>query len=227
MTSENKNMMTLKKAFIDALNEKYREELSARNNVITCSAEHKRRIRRIINGSPIVSSRNRKGKKILIALLIAAILLLTGCGIYITRKQVGDFFMVFRNGNIEGYFQAHDYDPNAVISDIYTIGRLPDGYKEEKTYRLEQHIETRWKNELGDEIVFFQKIYNSSSAYFINGEQGEESVLHINDVTIYVRRFDRYDIYIWGNGVYVFKIATSYDFSDDEMTDLINSITGK
>ena len=107
MTIDN-NKQLMKKAFIEAMWEKYSEELAKCNENEVCSAEHKKRILKIISNSAVTTHRKCFTRRTVVALLIAAALLLAGCTAYVYREQIGNFFIEILGGNIVGEFGSDD-----------------------------------------------------------------------------------------------------------------------
>ena len=129
MTRDNSREL-LKKAFIDAMCEKYEKELSVCNETADCSAAHKKRIKQIICGSTSVVPRKRLSKKTIVALIIAAALLLAGCTVYAYREKIGNFFFEIFGEYMVGQFDNGKEENLSEIKDIYTVGYIPEGYTE-------------------------------------------------------------------------------------------------
>lgn len=224
----NNNKQFMKRAFIEAMCEKYNDELSICNESALCSADHKKRILRIVNGSSITTPRKRFTKKSVVALLIAAALLLAGCTAYVYREQIGNFFIEILDGNIVGEFGSDDKSGEKVteVCEIYTIDYIPDGYEKRKEIDTPRRVSYEWENNFGDKLFFEQRLYDST-VYHIDGENGESQTIQIDGISVYFRKLNSLNYYIWDNGTYAFILKTTAEFSEAEMVKIIKSVAVK
>lgn len=216
----------LKKAFIEAMYEKYSEELSVCNENAECSKEHKKRIRQIISGSSIVTSRKRFTKKTVVVLLIAAALLLAGCTVYVSREQIENFFVEIYDEYIVGKFDNGKEENVSEIIDVYTVGYVFEGFVLQKETIRNHSVSCIWQNETGDIIGFQQNIYDNA-VYYFDGEKGKATTFKCGDYTVYFRSSDPWYTYLWDNGTYVFELSMTYEFSEEEVIKIIQSIKVK
>ena len=225
MTRDNSREL-LKKAFIDAMCEKYEKELSVCSETADCSAAHKKRIKQIICGSTAVVPRKRLSKRTVIALLIAAALLLAGCTVYAYRDTIGNFFVEIFGEYMVGQFDNGKEENLSEIKDIYTVGYIPEGYTLQKGMIRGSVVTYTWQNDSGDLISFEQKIYDKTKHY-IDGETIQFSELLIEDYIVYFANVDSSYLLLWDNGKYIFTLRTTHRFSEEVITKLIKSITEK
>lgn len=225
MTRDNSREL-LKKAFIDAMCEKYEKELSVCNETADCSAAHKKRIKHIICGSTAVVPRKRLSKRTVIALLIAAALLLAGCTVYAYRDTIGNFFVEIFGEYMVGQFDNGKDENFDVIKDIYTVGYVPEGYTLQTEVIRDSMVSYMWQNEDGNIMCFEQKVYDKT-IHYLDGENGKVTNFAYDKLNIYCRVFDEWTAYLWDNGDYVFAIRTNHTFSEEEIVKIIESIIEK
>lgn len=223
MTRDNSREL-LKKAFIDAMCEKYEKELSVCSETADCSAAHKTRVQQIISGSTAVVPRKRLSKKTIVALIIAAALLLAGCTVYAYRDTIGNFFFEIFGEYMVGQFDNGKDDNLDVIKDVYTVGYVPEGYTLQKETIRDSRVTYTWKNDSGDLISFEQKIYDKTKHY-IDGETIQFSELLIEDYIVYFANVDSSYLLLWDNGKYIFTLRTTQRFTKEEFSKIIKNIT--
>jgi len=217
----------LRDAFIEAIDRKYKREISLCDEIPKYSKEHKERIRKIINARHAEKSNRRITKKTVVALLVAAVLLvLAGCATYTYRKQIGNFFMEVFDEHIEGGFYNEEGSVPTDIEEYYTLTYIPEGYGFKGEDVCEKSAMYKWENESGDILSFSQKVLNKASHY-IDTEHSEVEALQYGEYTVHAITSSSGQTFLWDNGEYVFVICSTHVLPEEEVTKLITSLSVK
>lgn len=188
---------------------------------ITCSDGHSLAMRTIVYGK-IEKARSLSPRaRQIIAILVAAALLLTGCGI-IFRNEIRE---VFDDVFVSLYFTNDDETPKT-IEEIYTLGYVPEGYVLEEETIGKTTIIYNYFNEESTPLTFEQRVFDSSEIV-IDSEEGYSNIMNISGSEIYYRFTNNSHIYIWNNGKYVLKLKTSEEFEKEKIVLMIESVTTK
>lgn len=198
----------------DSLAEEYTGE-------IVCSRRHKLAMRTIVygkaGGARAWSPRMRR----VVAILVAAALLLTSCGI-IFREEIRE---VFDELFVILYFKDDSEAPRT-IEEIYTLGYVPEGYVLEKEEITNLLIKYEYTNNRGENICFDQRPIDGSE-FVIDSESGYSKIENIGEITVYYRFTGNYHYYIWNDEKYSMKLTSSIHLSSDEKVKIIKEITTK
>ena len=195
----------------DSLAEEYTGE-------IVCSRKHKLAMRTIVygkaGGARAWSPRMRR----VVAILVAAALLLTSCGI-IFREEIREVFdELFVNLNYGDHGQE-----GKIIEEIYTLGYIPEGYVLEKENFGDRTIQYIYINNQDQAIIFYQNILESFE-YVIDSENGYSEMVNENEYTIYYRFNKERHYYIWSDEKYVMNLSSDREISDEELILIIRGI---
>lgn len=195
----------------DSLAEEYTGE-------IVCSRKHKLAMRTIVygkaGGARAWSPRMRR----VVAILVAAALLLTSCGI-IFREEIRE---VFDELFVILYFKDDSEAPR-IIEEIYTLGYVPEGYVLEEENFGDRTIRYIYINNQDQEIIFYQNILESFE-YVIDSENGYSEMVNENEYTIYYRFNKEKHYYIWSDEKYVMNLSSDQEISDEELILIIRGI---
>lgn len=198
----------------DSLAEEYTGE-------IVCSRRHKLAMRTIVygkaGGARAWSPRMRR----VVAILVAAALLLTSCGI-IFREEIRE---VFDELFVILYFKDDSEAPRT-IEEIYTLGYVPEGYVLEKEEITNLLIKYEYTNNRGENICFDQRPIDGSE-FVINSEEGYSKLENFGEIEVYYRVTSGRHHYIWSDGKYSMKLNTSEQLTDEEIILIIEEITTK
>ena len=209
-------------ALLESLSQKYREELMQFHEVAICSKEHKERIRALIDNSENSENRRRQQNWKWIAILVAAILLV-GCTAYVYRKQIGKFveeiFDDYINVSIDETKSGH----GAIISEIYSLSYVPEGYVLKKTVAMSSYTVSEWINDSNEKIVLEQ--FNSQESNF--GYDDDSSYIEIvlkNGETVYCRFNQGSSFCVWSKERYIMSLFCTNIISEDEISMMIKSL---
>ncbi len=221
---EKSNLELFKQAISEGLSNKFDSITNSYTDEIVCSEKHELAMRTIVRGK-IDTKRVRPPKmKRIIAILVAAALVLTSCGI-IFRNEIRKIFE-----DICDFFVAITYteknSDGATIEEIYELSYLPDGYYLEKETITAVRSYHKFKNEKGDYIWFEQKLLDGTD-FFVDNEDGYSHINEISNYEIYYRYTNENHVYVWNDGKYSMSIKFSIKLSTEEILLILNGITVK
>lgn len=213
-----------KNAILEALSQKYEQELAECREDAKCSKGHYLRVSEI-TGIPLarVMGKRRSLRRTFVAILIAAALLLAGCTAYVYRNAIKDFFEEVYDTHIKVFYSGERTDNELYIKDIYSLSCVPEGYqlvKEEKNPVCVRYI---WESENGDTLIFEQKLIKESDL-FIDSEVDNMLCVDYNGIFVYLRSNNDAWLYLWNDGKYGMYIYSEQKISDDELKKIIDGI---
>ena len=221
---EHNNRIFLKQAILDGMSQKYEEEMALNEETADCSKQHYVKMRHILNlhGTNVINM--KFNKRALIAILIAAALLLTGCAVYIYREVIADFIVEFYEDHIKIFHEEQGNDQQ--IEQIYVLYYVPEGYELKREISNPGMVHYMWENTAGETIIFWQFIL-SDSEFLLNVEQCSALMLEHNQLEIYCRYFDQSYYYIWNDGTYAFSLKASAELNKSEIIQIIDNLEVK
>ena len=197
----------------DSLAEEYTGE-------IVCSRRHKLAMRTIVygkaGGARAWSPRMRR----VVAILVAAALLLTSCGI-IFREEIRE---VFEELFVSLYFKDDSEAPRT-IEEIYTLGYVPEGYVLDQELKDSLAVKYVFKNENNDVFTFVQNTIHGE--FVIDSEEGYSEFVAVGEKRVYYRFSGEHHHYVWSDGKYVMSIMTEEDFPQEKIIRIIEEMTTK
>jgi hypothetical protein len=162
--------------------------------------------------------------KRVVAILIAAALLLTSCGI-IFRNEIREIFE-----DVCDFFVAITYTEKGsdgeIIEEIYELGYLPEGYYLSIENIRPVGAQYEFKNENGDYIWFEQKLIDGTN-FVVDNEDGYSHIKEIDTYEVYYRYTDKNHVYVWNDGKYSMKLETSVTLPPQVISNIIISISKK
>lgn len=212
-----------KKALAEAMYQKYDCELAKANNEIdiSCSKRHYLRLSAILGFN--VGNAKRFSKRLLAAILAAA-LLLTGCTVYAYRTEIKEFFVEIYEKHIR---VTYDTDKNNLmgknIAKAYRATYIPEGYELVKESNTSLHISYRWEDSNKNVITLKQKVFDGTE-FFVDAEHGNTEIINYQQYKIYFRELDNSYHYIWNEGEYALRLKTTVRLTNDELFKIISGI---
>ena len=218
-----KNDLALfKQAINEGIDNKLNSIVSSYTEEIECSERHKLAMRTIVYGKVDEAPKRKKlPMKRIIAIIVAAALLLTSCGI-IFRNQIRE---IFEDVFVRVNYGDEDVE-SRVIDETYVLTYVPEGYSLEREIINPTFVQYEYVNEENESIVFSQMPSNSSK-YVIDSETGYSEMLRISERDVYYRLAHEEHIYIWSDEKYSLKMKTTVKMSEDEIALIINGISIK
>lgn len=215
------NLELFRQAINEGLSNKFDKMAAECTEEILYSDRHKLAMRTVVYGKSNYKRVWAPKMKRIIAIIVAAALLLTSCGI-IFRKEIRE---IFKDFFVSLTYEANDKS-EGIIEDIYILGYLPEGYVLENEDISNTLVRYQWGNSSGDKLYFEQRTLTRSD-YFIDVEKGYSKIAEIEEYDIYYRFTDKNHHYAWSDENYSIKIKTNKELSNDEIILFFNGITTK
>lgn len=216
-----KDLELFKQAIDEGISNKFDKLAAACTEEIVCSERHNLAMQAIVYGKIDTKRTWSPRMKRIVAILVAAALLLTSCGI-IFRNEIREVF--------EELFVELSYEGNKsgskTIENVYRLEYVPLGYVlvNEKVEPLK--VNYKYSNEKGDEIQFEQRILDET--YFIfDSESGYSEFYTVNDLNIYYRFTNKMHCYIWSDDNYTLYLKSSKAISKEEIVLIIVKMSTK
>ena len=220
---KNNDRELFKKALSEAMTQKYDEELAGCEENAICSQKHYDKMQKII-GRNICRPKKRLTKKSLIAIIVAAALLLTGCtAAYIYRDEIRDFVEEIYEEFIKLTYDDEDKTSGTGIKQSYELRYVPEGYEKITEKITPLYVYYEYENEDGVKLTFTQSPIDGSNFYFDN-EDGNTTIYEYNGYKIYCRVLNSTYHYTWNDGYYSLTIDSNTFLSENELNKIIDGI---
>ena len=219
-----RNMELFKQALIEATCNVYDRELALCEQDIKCSRRHYAKMRKILGVTILpATSRKMQIKRRVLAALVAAAMLLTGCTAYAYHEEIKDFIETVLDDYIRvSYNDGEKPASSATISEYYTLGYVPEGYELVKCLEQSYRNREEWENSAGAYIVFVQ--CNVENALFVMDDEAKDwKLVSIGQHEIYYRFTGIYH-YIWNDGEYAYQLTVSTELTDQELISMIEGL---
>lgn len=214
------NLELFKQAISEGLSQKLNSIVDSCAEEIVCSKRHELAMRTIVRGK--VDNKRTLSPKMrrIIAILVAAALILTSCGIIFRneiREIFDDFFVKLSCSNS---------DDGEVMKDVYELGYLPDGYSLKEEVIAPLCAQYKYVNENGNYIWFEQKIIDGTD-FYVDNEDGYSHIKEISTYEVYYRYTNKNHVYVWNDGKYSIKIKSTTHLSADDISLILDGLTTK
>ena len=214
------NLELFKQAISDGLSKKFDSVVNSYTDEIVCSEQHNFAMRTMVYGKADAKRTWSPKMKRVVAILIAAALLLTSCGI-IFRNEIREVF--------EEFFVKLTYsdsEDGKVIEDVYELEYLPEGYYLSIENIRPVGAQYEFKNENGDYIWFEQKSIDGTD-FVVDNEDGYSHIKEIDTYEVYYRYTDKNHLYVWSNAKYSMCIKSTTELPNLEIIAIIEGLTIK
>lgn len=212
------NLELFKQALNEAVSNKFDNIAANCTEEIACSEKHNLAMRAIVYGKGDTKRIWSPRMKRIIAILVAAALLLTSCGI-IFRNEIREVF--------EEFFVKLTYssDSNSTnrIEEVYVLTYLPEGYYIEKENVSYTATKYKFVNS-NDHYIYFEQSILKGSNFNIDSETGYSKIIEIEERDVYYRYTKEFHSYIWSDDKYVFVLKTNANLQNEEIELIINGI---
>ncbi len=212
------NLELFKQAISEGLSQKFDSVVNSYTDEIVCSDQHKLAMRTIVYGKTDTKRTWSPKMKRIIAILVAAALLLTNCGI-IFRNEIREIF--------EEFFVKLTYDGDDVgadtIEEVYELGYLPEGYSIEIEKTTPVRVQYKLVNE-NDDYIWFDQQPISITDFYVDSESGYTQMNNIQNYEIYYRYTGEKHVYVWNDGKYSIKLSSINQISTDELILILEGI---
>ena len=217
----NENLELFRAAIKEGLSNRVEETARRCGDDISYSERHSLAMRTIIYGKyqrqRALSPRMRR----IIAILVAAALLLTSCGIAF-RNEIqeifNELFIVLNYGK--------DGEEGKDIDHVYVLDYLPNGYTLEVEEITSSFVRYVYSNEQ-DQVISFVQMPINNSEIVIDKENGYSELVEVNGFSLYCRYEQNVHYYAWVNTDYVFTLYCDCGVSESEIFSIIEGITAK
>ena len=217
-----KERALFRRALIEALAQKYDEELTACTEEATCSDAHIQSMRAIIEGHLRQVKRQKRTQRLIVLLVAAALLVLSACTVYTLRDKIRAYVeTIYEDHVVVTYRDVEQLSDDDTLDEYYTLGYVPEGYYLDEILHTRTAYRIVWNDGNGNYIVFEQHLVDSD--HYLHIEQYEPVVILDFGKEIYYRQFDS-SVYLWNDGVFAFKLETSETFALDQIIKIIESI---
>lgn len=218
---EKSNLELLKQAINEGLSNKLELIASSCADEIVCSEKHNIVMRTIIYGKIKKHRKLSPKARQIIAILIAAALILTGCGI-IFRDELR---AVFKEFGVTIAPSEKDYT-SQLIEEIYELSYIPEGYHLDSSSISDTEVGYIYYNDNEDILTFYQNPINGT-VYDYDTEHSTTNTIVIDNIIVYNTKATKRDYYLWADDKYIYEISTSERFSVEEVEKIINGLVCK
>ena len=216
-----KDLELFKQAIDEGFSNRFDKLAAACTEEIVCSEKHNLAMRAIIYGKADTKRTWSPRMKRIVAILVAAALLLTSCGI-IFRNEIRE---LFEELFVKLSFDSDD-DYNKTIEEIYVLTYLPEGYALEKENISNTVVTYIFVNSTNDRLFFEQRVINGSD-FIIDNESGYSIIQEIEKYEVYQINNNIEYFYVWKKENYSIKIKSNIKISNEEILHIIEGITVK
>ena len=218
---DKKDLELFKQAIDEGFSNRFDKLAAACTEEIVCSEKHNLAMRAIIYGKADTKRTWSPRMKRIVAILVAAALLLTSCGI-IFRNEIKEIFSDF--------FVSVKYDNNdkigQTLDNIYYLSYVPDGYFIEDEIIGSLFVQYRYVDDDNHVIVFTQNIMNGME-YIFDSENGYSEIIEIDKMKVYYRYTGEMHIFAWSDGDYSLKLNSNNKLTNDEIAKIVGGIKAK
>lgn len=212
------NLELFKQALDEAVSNKFDNMAANCTEEIVCSERHKLAMQAIVYGKGDTKRTWSPRMKRIIAILVAAALLLTSCGIIFSNQISEVFKELFASITFEG-----DESKTNTIEDIYQLEYVPDGYSLEEENISPLSVVYKFVDKKGNIIKFKQSVLNNID-FVIDSEKGYSEIIDIEKYDVYYRYTDTYHCYIWNDSKYALKLKSNIPLSNETILLIIEGL---
>ena len=167
---------------------------------------------------------NTVGKKVAVIALVILFAFGASMSVSAVRKPVVEFIVNVYERFVEIFFGEEDIaEAPCEMDTIYTLGKVPEGYKLVGSYYQKNSVRFVWEDDEGNSIKFSQNFLNSKATY--DYENSNYALVSVAGTEVaMIEKLDR-KMFYWNSDEYAFLMRASDNFSLEECVDLINSLT--
>ena len=210
-----------RRAIVEALSQNNREELAECTDPVVASKKHYRKMSAILGFGvrrPVVWTRTRK---MWVAAIIAAALLLTGCAVA-NYKAIGEFIINIYEDIIKMPDLGREDQTLNSDFEIYELTYVPEGYSLIETFVGENICCYKWSSESEKKELNFSQRERGSSIYSFD-EVAE--LIDIGNNQISIHHTGDSVCYIWNTEQYVFTLYSNCVLEMKELQKIIEGVS--
>ena len=222
----NEDRKILGKVLLEALSEKYDEELKQCKRYGPCSDEHLEKMSEIL-GFDVTRKKTvfRSRKKLWVAILIAAALLLMGCTAYVYREEIKGFVMdIYKEYADVNFSDVNFENAPKTIEDKYTLGYVPEGYELVEEIADFGITYQKFRNEAGEFVIFTQSLLDENG-FGIDTERGTIEIVEYGGHEMLIKTAETIKVFIWNDGKYELSIEVPVSIANEEALQIIDKIS--
>lgn len=215
---EKSNLDLFRQAINEGLSNRFDNVANSYTEKIICSEKHNLAMRTIIYGK---ADRQRVWSpriKCIIAILVAAAILLTSCGV-IFRNEIREVFEKF----FVNLTYSSDDTSGSTIEKIYELSYLPEGYYLTENTVTDVSVMYIFLDTSGNSLYFEQHILDGSY-FLIDSESGYSKVVEIQGYEVYHKSTKKYFTYLLNDGKYSLVLKSTVELSNEELVLIIKGI---
>jgi hypothetical protein len=172
------------------------------------------------------TNRNMQIKRRVVAALIAAALLLTGCTAYAYREEIRKFIETVFDEHIEvKYNEGEESKSTDTISEYYTLGYVPEGYELVNEAEKPSKTKYEWTNSEG-EYITFEQCHVDSALFVLDNKIEDWEAIRIGDHEMSHCCSNVY-YYLWNDGISAYRLTTSVQWEEQELLCMIENLRVK
>ena len=215
------NEFLFKQAIVEGLSCRIDSMVDAFEGEVRCTKKHIKTIEAIVKGRVTGNVVWTPRLCRVVALIIAALIALTGCAVAY-REQIAKFFAKVTDIYIDLW--VDDSDPEQKeLEEIYSLCYVPEGYVLTESTDYVAMYKYIYTNETGVELVFDQ-IINNDSISSVTNENVESSIVIIDNYEVLIQVGKNVYVSIWRDDKYTMTISCSETVSQDDLEKMIRSI---
>ena len=215
------NLELFKQALTEAVSNKFDNMAAGYTEEIVCSEKHNLAMRTIVYGKTNIKHIWSPKMKRIIAILVAAALLLTSCGI-IFRNEISEIFKEF----FVKISYSEENNSNNTVEEIYELNYVPDGYALKKENISPLSVVYKFVDIDGN-IIRFEQYVLGRSDFVVDSESGYSKIIDVENYDVYYRYNDAYHSYIWNDSKYALRLKSSTPLSIETIILIIEGIVIK
>lgn len=215
------NLELFKQALTEAVSNKFDNMAAGYTEEIVCSEKHNLAMRTIVYGKTNTKHIWSPKMKRIIAILVAAALLLTSCGI-IFRNEISEIFKEF----FVKISYSEENNSNNTVEEIYELNYVPDGYALKKENISPLSVVYKFVDIDGN-IIRFEQYVLGRSDFVVDSESGYSKIIDVENYDVYYRYNDAYHSYIWNDSKYALRLKSSTPLSIETIILIIEGIVIK
>lgn len=218
----NKQMsLNLFREALDAAAEQIEAEMAERGaEILVTRAQHEIGVGRIMEAFRKHTTVKWK-RRIWVALLAAALMILTSCTIYANRDKIATFIEEFYHTYIDVSYEAIGEDVPREILELYQPSNIPEGYELAEAFESTAFARTEWLNEQGKRITFDQSLLTTGGVTVWDNERVTPKLITVNDTSVYYAEYNGTHCYMWNDGRYSYALVITGELLSKEIEQLI------
>ena len=219
MLKENKEK--LKNALIEVANREADEAATSDTQEVYLSLSFQEKAKKLIQETD--GHRCRVSRRVVVLIAAALIIALCSIAAYMCRDQILSFatktFVDYKAVTVKNQYN-NKVQTHTTIETIYTLGYVPERYKEIKFEEKKTVIQTVWKNEEEKILVLTQELLNNNRCFDVEQSDCKNDSLNI----IQYSYKEKEGAIVWIDSNYQYKLYWTGVISEDEIQAILSGI---